>query len=102
MFLAPWSKSRLKKKNQGPELLGKKSGAGVVKKLPAPQTCEKIKSIRKVYGIFFQKCAFFYHFSIILLVSYFLQSYLSSLRGKSFGLIIIIIFQKIDQKIVLI
>ena len=40
-----------KKQEPQPELLGKKSGAraGAAKNLPAPQPCEKIKSIRKLY-----------------------------------------------------
>ena len=51
VFLAPWSRSwsRLKK-NQEPEPLGKKSQEPEpLKSLPAPQPCEKIKSIRKLY-----------------------------------------------------
>ena len=48
VFLAPWSRSRLKK-NRSRSRLEKKSGAGAAKHLPAPQPCEKIKSIRKSY-----------------------------------------------------
>ena len=52
MFLAPWKRRRLKKNQEPePEPLGKKkSGAGAAKKNEqAPQPCEKIKSIRKLY-----------------------------------------------------
>ena len=50
VFLAPWSRSRLKK-NRSRSRLENTSGAGAARKISrlAPQPREKIKSIRKLY-----------------------------------------------------
>ena len=53
VFLAPWSRSRFKKK-QEPEPLGKKSQEPEpLKNLPAPQPLEKIKSCTLVKKLYF-------------------------------------------------
>ena len=52
MFLAPWSRSRLKKKKIGVRAAWKNSQElepEPLKNEPAPQPCEKIKSIRILY-----------------------------------------------------
>ena len=50
VFLAPWSRSRLKK--QEPEPLGKKiKEPEPLKNQPAPQPCWKIRNIRKLYVV---------------------------------------------------
>ena len=53
VFLAPWSRSRLKK-NRSRSRLGNKSGGGAARKSSrvAAQPCEKIKSIKKLYFSF--------------------------------------------------
>ena len=87
MFLAPWSRNRLKKKPGAGAALKVRSQAGAAKKLPAPQPCEKIKSIRKLYFSYSSLSkivSFMIKKTIILLVLYFLQFYLTSLRGKEY------------------
>ena len=77
VFLAPWSRSRLKK--QELEQLGKKSGAGAPKKL-AGSSALRYTDHKEIV----QKK------TIILIVLYFLQFYLSSLRVKEY-------FAKLNQ-----
>ena len=49
VLLAPWSRSRLTKKNRSRRRLEKKSGAGAAKKLAGSSTLREDKSIRKLY-----------------------------------------------------
>ena len=84
VILAPWSRSRLKK-NRSRSRFEKKSGAGAAKNLPAPQPCEKIKSIRKLYFSYSSLgkiLSFMVKKKIILLVLYFFAVLPYKFAGK--------------------
>ena len=74
VFLAPWSRSRLEKKSR--------AGAGAAKNLPAPQPCEKIKSIRKLYSSLGKILSFMVKKTTILLGFIFFCSFTLLVCGK--------------------
>ena len=89
VFLAPWSRSRLKKNQEPqPEPLGKKSQEPEpLKNQPALQPSEKIKSLGKLYfnySTLGKILRFMVKKTIILFFYIFLQFYLTSLRGKEY------------------
>ena len=85
VFLAPWSRSRLKKKTRSRSRLEKKVRSRIhLKNQPAPQPCWKIKSIRKLYFCYSSVGKIVSFYGEIINYFIFLQLYLSCLRGKEY------------------
>ena len=85
VFLAPWSRSRLRKKTGAGAAQKKSQEPEPLKNQPALQPCEKIKSIRKLYfsySSFDKILRFMVKKTIILLVLYFFCSFTLLVCGE--------------------